>query len=349
MQAPTSYRESLFSVPKMDCPSEERLIRMALSDIGEVQSLSFDLPRRELKAVHQGEPDCLLQRLQPLKLGAKLVKSEPVTVNAGYRESTFSVPKMDCPSEENLIRMTLQDVPDMQSLAFNLSSREVKILHCGEPDALLKKLEPLKLGAALRESRQVVHDHAPVTDQAKDAAESRTLRLLLGINAVMFFIEMATGLIAESTGLIADSLDMFADAAVYGLALYAVGRAASMKSKAAHMAGLLQLLLALGALSEVVRRFIVGSEPESMLIIGMGMVALIANVACLVLIAGKREHGVHMKASYIFSANDVIANVGVIVAGLLVMWTGSPYPDLIIGTLIGLVVLNGARRILQLK
>lgn len=175
------------------------------------------------------------------------------------------------------------------------------------------------------------------------------MRLLLGINAIMFFVELTTGLVAESTGLIADSLDMFADAAVYGLALYAVGRAASMKSKAAHFAGWIQLTLALGVLVEVVRRFIVGSEPESMLIIGMGMVALVANVTCLVLISGKREHGVHMKASYIFSANDVIANVGVIAAGLLVMWTSSPYPDLIIGTIIGLVVLNGARRILQLK
>lgn len=343
------YRESVFSVPKMDCPSEERLIRMALGDVSDLQSLTFDLSQRELKAVHQGDADDLLHRLEPLKLGAVLIKSGPASIAAASRESVFSIPKMDCPSEENLIRMALQDVPDMQSLSFDLSNREVKILHRGGTDILLKKLEPLKLGATLRESRQVRSTQSIATNGPDDAAERRTLRLLLGINAVMFFIEMTTGLIAESTGLIADSLDMFADAAVYGLALYAVGRAASMKSRAAHMAGLLQLLLALGALSEVVRRFIVGSEPESMLIIGMGMVALAANVACLVLISGKREHGVHMKASYIFSANDVIANLGVIAAGLLVMWTGSPYPDLIIGTLIGLVVLNGARRILQLK
>jgi Co/Zn/Cd efflux system component len=56
-----------------------------------------------------------------------------------------------------------------------------------------------------------------------------------------------------------------------------------------------------------------------------------------------------MKASHIFSANDVLANAGVIAAGVLVAWTGSAYPDLIIGTAIGLIVLNGARRILQLR
>jgi Co/Zn/Cd efflux system component len=160
---------------------------------------------------------------------------------------------------------------------------------------------------------------------------------------------LIVGLIAQSTGLIADSLDMFADAAVYGLALYAVGRAAALKMKAAHIAGWLQVVLALGALLEVVRRAVVGSEPASMLMMSIGLVALIANVTCLVLIAKKRDRGAHMTASYIFSANDVIANAGVIVAGVLVAWTGSSYPDLVIGAVIALIVLSGARRILNLR
>ena len=80
-----------------------------------------------------------------------------------------------------------------------------------------------------------------------------------------------------------------------------------------------------------------------------GCVALAANALCLVLIAKQKDSGAHMKASWIFSANDVIANLGVIGAGLLVALTGSRYPDLVIGFLIGLIVLNGARRILQLK
>ena len=80
-----------------------------------------------------------------------------------------------------------------------------------------------------------------------------------------------------------------------------------------------------------------------------GLVALAANVTCLLLIARSRDSGAHMKASWIFSANDVIANLGVIPAGGLVAWTGSRYPDLVIGLIIGLIVLNGARRILQLK
>ena len=186
-------------------------------------------------------------------------------------------------------------------------------------------------------------------NSADTTQESRSLRLLLGINAFMFVVEMTAGLIARSTGLIADSLDMFADAAVYGLALYAVGRSVSLQVRAAHLAGVLQLILALGVLVEVIRRFVFGSEPESLIMMAVAFLALLANTGCLLLISKHREGGAHMKASWIFSANDVVINMGVIVAGALIAWTGSNYPDLIIGTVVGFIVLNGARRILALK
>jgi len=266
-----------------------------------------------------------------------------------HRLSVFSVPKMDCPAEENLIRMALEKVQGITSLSFDLSQRQVTVIHAGEPAIIYQKMKPLGLGARLLESTPIAAGDAPEAPAAGDAAEAKTLWALLAINALMFVAEMGVGLFAQSTGLIADSLDMFADAAVYGLALYAVGRAARFKVRAAHVSGWLQLLLALGALGEVLRRFMQGSEPVSALMMAMGLVALVANIASLYLVSRKKDRGAHMKASYIFSANDVIANLGVIVAGGLVAWTGSPYPDLVIGTLIGLVVLNGARRILQIK
>lgn len=179
-------------------------------------------------------------------------------------------------------------------------------------------------------------------------AEAKTLRLLLGINAVMFFVELVAGWLAESAGLIADSLDMFADAAVYGLALYAVGRDARHQARAARVSGGFQLALALGALAEVARRALFGSDPEPPPMMAIASLALAANLTCLALLARHRDGGAHMKASWIFSTNDVLANLGVIVAGALVAWTGSNLPDLVIGALIGLVVLHGARRILRL-
>lgn len=176
--------------------------------------------------------------------------------------------------------------------------------------------------------------------------ERGTLGTLLAINATTFVAEALVGWWAESTGLIADSLDMLADAGVYGIALYAVGRL-DRQARAAAISGVLQLLLGLGVLAEVIRRFVVGSEPVSLLMMVTGAVALVANLACMALIARHREGGVHMRASWIFSTNDAIANLGVIVSGGLVLAFGSRLPDLIIGAVISVVVLRGALQILR--
>ncbi|WP_407929728.1 cation transporter [Kangiella shandongensis] len=180
-----------------------------------------------------------------------------------------------------------------------------------------------------------------------DKLEKKTLRMLLAINAFMFVVELGLGWVAQSTGLIADSLDMLADAAVYGLSLYAVGKGVLRQAKAAHVSGVLQIILGLGVLFEVARRLMFGSEPQSVLIITVGAVALLANIMCLVLISKHKEGGVHMRASWIFSTNDVIANLGVIISGILVAVIGSRIPDLVIGSIIALVVIRGGVKILQ--
>ena len=265
--------------------------------------------------------------------------------------SVYTVPKMDCPSEERMIRLALNGFEDIRGLSFDLSDRRLKVVHDGEAEPITAKLATLGLGASLQETAAADPESIKAVGGTAISAEqeSGTLRWLLGINAVLFAVEMTAGLIAHSTGLIAESLDNFADAAVYGLALYAVGHSVKMQVRAAHLAGVLQLILAVGALAEVVRRFVFGSEPESLVMMGIAFIALIANTTCLLLISKHREGGAHMKASWIFSANDVVINLGVITAGALVAWTGSNYPDLIIGSIAGIIVLNGARRILALK
>lgn len=271
--------------------------------------------------------------------------------SSGNWISVYTVPKMDCPSEERMIRLALNGFEDIRGLSFDLSDRRLKVVHDGEAEPITAKLATLGLGASLQETAAADPESIKALGGTAASAEqeSGALRWLLGINAVLFVVEMTAGLIAQSTGLIAESLDNFADAAVYGLALYAVGHSVKMQVRAAHLAGVLQLILAVGVLAEVVRRFVFGSEPESLVMMGIAFIALIANTTCLLLISKHREGGAHMKASWIFSANDVVINLGVITAGTLVAWTGSNYPDLIIGSIAGIIVLNGARRILALK
>ena len=177
--------------------------------------------------------------------------------------------------------------------------------------------------------------------------ERRTLLLLIAINGIMFFVELAVGWTAQSMGLIADALDMLADAGVYGVALLAVGSSALGKARAAATSGVLQLGLASLVLVEVIRKWMQGNEPISSLMIGVSLVALGANVACLYLLRKHRHGEVHMRASWIFSTTDVQANVGVIIAGVLVSLTASPAPDLIIGALVCGIVARGGIRILR--
>ena len=283
------------------------------------------------------------------------IKATTVDYNASFDKeftSEFIVPKMDCPSEERLIRLTLDSIKPSVGLLFDIPARKVRVFHGHNLEEITTRLESLKFGAKLENTQETCgKEAAKATASAKETEiqEMQILKWLLAINGFMFVVEIIVGWMAQSAGLIADSLDMFADATVYGLALYAVGHSVKKKLKAARVSGWLQMILALGALSEVLRRFIFGSDPASTLMMGFGLLALIANVTCLMLIFKNRESGAHMKASWIFSANDVIANLGVILAGFLVAWTGSLYPDLVIGLIIGAIVLTGARRILQLK
>jgi len=183
--------------------------------------------------------------------------------------------------------------------------------------------------------------------EIKDQSQRKVLYWLLGINLVMFVVEMGYGLLAQSTALIADSLDMLADATVYGIGIYVVGRAVRAKANAALVSGYCEIILGLLIFIDIVRRFFVGSEPTSMVIITVGSVALVANIICLKLIHSHKDGDVHMRASWIFSANDVIANAGVILSGVLVLWLDSRWPDLIVGIIIAVVILRGAKHIIS--
>lgn len=261
--------------------------------------------------------------------------------------TSIDIPGMDCPSEEKLIRIALDNIESVRGIKVDLGDREIKVYHSGSASDFFPALESLQLGATSGASHAMSAELLPNFEAPE--GEAAALQKLLWINGVMFATELTVGVIAQSTGLIADSLDMLADASVYGLALFVVGKSARFQLNAAHLSGVLQFALAIGVLMEVARRLIMGSEPVSLLMMSFGSIALVANVACLLIIHRHRDGGAHMKASWIFSANDVIANAGVILAGVLVYFTGSNYPDLIIGLLIGVLVMSGAIRILRLQ
>lgn len=175
--------------------------------------------------------------------------------------------------------------------------------------------------------------------------ERLILIIVLLINAGMFVAEFSAGLISGSTALLADALDMLADALIYALGLYALGRARYWRARAAFTSGVFQLLLGLGVAVEAIWKMVAGGLPDAATMGLFGVIALLANTACFLLLARFREGDINLRATWICSRNDMIGNIGVLIAAGMVTWSGSSVPDVVIGLLIAAVVMRSAWRI----
>ena len=261
-------------------------------------------------------------------------------------KTIFEITKMDCPSEENLIRMKLEGISSIANLVFDIPNRKLTVFYNGEIDKIEKSVFELNLGG-----KKISTEQTDKTEFSENSNQKKLLWTVLGINFTFFLIEMTTGIISKSMGLVADSLDMLADSFVYGISLFAVGGTLTRKKQIAKLAGYFQITLAIIGFIEVLRRFF-GDEklPDFWTMIIISIFALIANGICLYILQNsKSKKEAHMKSSMIFTSNDVIINLGIIVAGLLVNWLNSSKPDLIIGTIVFVLVIQGAFRILKLS
>ena len=251
---------------------------------------------------------------------------------------------MDCPAEENLIRIKLHEIESIQTLDFDILKRKLTIYHSDRLDEIETALHQLNLNARLLTTE---HSEQEVLSEHSD--QRKLLWIVFFINFGFFVIEMGAGFISQSMGLVADSLDMLADSIVYGLSLFAVGGTMILKKRIATASGYFQILLALLGFLEVIRRFIgFDALPDFKTMIIISLLALVGNAICLALLQRSKSQEAHMKASMIFTSNDVIINIGVIIAALLVNWLNSNKPDLIIGAIVFVLVMQGALRILKL-
>jgi Co/Zn/Cd efflux system component len=213
------------------------------------------------------------------------------------QKTIFEINKMDCPSEENLIRMKLDGISSIVNLDFDIPNRKLTVFHSGQINQIEKSVIELNLGG-----KKISTEHTEQTEFNENTDQKKLLWTVLGINFAFFLIEMTTGIISKSIGLIADSLDMLADSFVYGISLFAVGGTLIKKKRIAEIAGYFQITLAVIGFVEVLRRFF-GEEklPDFSTMIMVSIFALIANGICLyILQKSKRKEEAYMKASMIF-------------------------------------------------
>ena len=182
---------------------------------------------------------------------------------------------------------------------------------------------------------------------AAQSDQRRVLVIVLAINAVMFFAEFAAGIVAGSTALLADSVDMLGDALVYGLSIYAITRSDRWKGGAALAKGVFILAFGIGILIDIAIKLTSQVPPSSSLMVIFGGVALLANLVCLRLLWRFRAQDLNMSSTFECSRNDVISNVGVLIAATLVGATASPWPDIAIGTIIAALFLKSAVHVIR--
>lgn len=177
--------------------------------------------------------------------------------------------------------------------------------------------------------------------------QSLTLKIVMGINAIMFAVELTAGLFASSVSLVADSLDMLGDALVYGFSLYVVTRSARMKAISALFKGSIMAAFGLFVLGQAIYRIIYPQIPVFEAIGVIGLLALAANSLCLVLLWQHRTDDINMNSVWLCSRNDIVANISVLFAALGVWFTGSGWPDILVGLALAILFLRSALFVLR--
>jgi Co/Zn/Cd efflux system component len=174
----------------------------------------------------------------------------------------------------------------------------------------------------------------------------RVLVIVMMLNAMMFVLEFCAGLVARSASLMADSVDMLGDALVYAISLYALEKSLRWRAGSALLKGGFILALGLGVMVEIVVKIFWGAPPASGLMLVFGAMALSANLSCLALLWPYRRHDVNLASTFECSRNDVVANLGVLAAALLVSASGSAWPDIVVAAAIAFMFLRSSLHVI---
>ncbi|KQM20076.1 cation transporter [Sphingomonas sp. Leaf24] len=186
-------------------------------------------------------------------------------------------------------------------------------------------------------------------DRAKvDPAYRRALWIVVILNVGFGFAELVGGFWTGSQALKADSLDFLGDGSITFVGLLALGWSARARSRVALVQGLFLGALGLGVIGTAIVRALDAEPPEALFMGGIGVAALVVNVAAALVLARFRKAGdAQGRAIWLFSRNDALNNVAVIVAAGLVAWTGSGWPDLVVAGVIAVVFLQSAWEIVR--
>ena len=176
--------------------------------------------------------------------------------------------------------------------------------------------------------------------------QSKVLWVILAINGVMFVVEFSGGIKAASLSLTGDSLDMLGDALVYGCSLYVIQKGKKAQARSAILKGSIMFVSAIAVFARATYQLVAQTVPTAQLMGEIGILALIANLICFLLLIRHRNDNINMSSVWLCSRNDIIANTSVLLTAGLVLITNSFVPDFILGLLLTIVFAQSAGKVL---
>ena len=170
--------------------------------------------------------------------------------------------------------------------------------------------------------------------------------VVLAINFVMFIVEFIGGIMASSNALLGDSLDMLGDASVYGISLLVINKASNIRAQSSLIKGFIMLFLGIFVIYKSIQKIITPTLPQAQTITLLGAAALVANLVSFLLLMKHRKEDINVRSAWICSRNDVTANLAVIGAGVLVAYSQSAWPDILVGLGISFLIIQSSIQII---
>lgn len=260
----------------------------------------------------------------------------------------YSVTGMDCPSCAGKIEAAAKTVAGVEDIKVSTAT-QVLTLRASQPETQLPKVEKAVDGIGYKLTRLEADedDDLPKNLAHTTPAYRRALWIVVLLNVGYGLAEMVGGVIAGSQALKADALDFLGDGLITFLGLLAIGWGMAWRARSALLQGFFLGALGLGVLANTVYRVIVLQQPEAELMGILGAIALVVNIVAALILLPHRTGDANVRAVWLFSRNDAIGNLAVVVAAGLVLWTESPYPDLVVAVVIASLFLQSAFTIIR--
>lgn len=183
--------------------------------------------------------------------------------------------------------------------------------------------------------------------EGMSARYKRALLWVVGINGLMFLVEMSAGIGAQSQALQADALDFLGDTFTYAISLWAIGKSLTLRSNVALFKGYSLLIMALWVFSSTLYRFFILNTPNAYIMSGIAILAFAANILSVLLLMKYKDGDANVRSVWLCSRNDAIGNLVVLIAASGVWFTHSAIPDLAVAFVMASLFLSSSWQIIK--